>query len=195
VAVRVSWPTTLATQGILLNGHFDTIPGSPGTSDDGVGIAVMLEMLRALTSKDSSPLDYPIVFLFNGAEEWNHQAAHGFITQHRWAKEIQYILNLEAIGAGGKEMVFQCNSGNLAKVYGNVVPHPYASVLAHEMFKYFLFRFASTDWMTLLQYGKHQHMRGLDTAYTTNGYVYHTAYDNMEAVPSKSGPNCSILIV
>jgi Zn-dependent M28 family amino/carboxypeptidase len=169
----------------LINAHFDTIPGSPGASDDGVGVAVMLELLRAITSNSSTPLDYPVVFLFNGAEEWNHQAAHWFITQHPWSPELQYIINLEAIGAGGREMVFQCNSGYLASVYGKSAPYPYASVVAHEMFKHFLYQFASTDWKTLIQYGKHRRMRGLDTAYTTNGYVYHTLHDNTKAVPSK----------
>ncbi len=186
--VKVSWPgKTTNKHGILINAHFDSVPGSPGTSDDGVGVAVMLEIIRAITSSDSTPLDYPVFFLFNGAEEWNHQAAHGFITKHTtWSPEVQYILNLEAIGAGGREVMFQCNSGYLAKLYGKVVPYPYASVLAHEMFKYFLYQFASTDWMTLLKYGKHSHMRGLDTAYTMNGYVYHTTFDNIHAVPSKS---------
>jgi hypothetical protein len=192
IIVKVSRPHTsspnkAAGGGVLINAHFDTVPGSPGSSDDGVGIAVMLEIIRALTtsSETTIPMDIPIFFLFNGAEEWNHQAAHGFITQHRWSSEIQYILNLEAIGAGGREIIFQCNSGYLAKLYGQVAPYPYASVLAHELFKHFLYRFASTDWMTLLKYGKHTHMRGFDTAYTTNGYVYHTSFDNMKAVPSK----------
>jgi hypothetical protein len=38
-------------EGILINAHFDSVPGSPGASDDGVGVAVMLEIIRAITSR------------------------------------------------------------------------------------------------------------------------------------------------
>lgn len=122
--------------------------------------------------------------LFNGAEESNHQAAHGFITQHPWAKNVKYVLNLESIGSGGQEMVFQCNSGRLAEFYSKTAPHPHVSVLAHELFKHLLHRMASTDWSTLLKYGP-KGITGLDTAYVENGFVYHTSFDTADIVPSK----------
>jgi hypothetical protein len=56
---------------ILINAHYDSVPGSPGASDDGVGVAVMLELARVLAS--GPPLQHPVVFLFNGAEESNQQ--------------------------------------------------------------------------------------------------------------------------
>lgn len=50
----------------------------------------MLEILRVL-SRESDVKKNSIIFLFNGAEETPLQASHGFITQHKWAKEIKGI--------------------------------------------------------------------------------------------------------
>ena len=111
----------------------------------------MLEVIRAMSK--GAAMRRPIIFLFNGtydlyteaitsphdihaciythtgAEESNHQAAHGFITQHPFAKSLKYVVNLESIGAGGSELVFQCNSGWLMRFYGLRVPHPHVSVI------------------------------------------------------------------
>lgn len=75
---------------LLINSHYDTVPGSPGGSDDGAMVVVMLEVLRVI-SKSPTPLQNPIVFLFNGAEENPLQASHAFITQHKWAKFIKSV--------------------------------------------------------------------------------------------------------
>ena len=75
---RLSWDDQIKRVGsnevnsaILINAHFDSVPGSPGGSDDGVGVACMLEVARSLGHGPA--LKNPVVFLFNGAEESNHQ--------------------------------------------------------------------------------------------------------------------------
>lgn len=61
---------------------------SPGASDDAASCCVMLEILRVLSQQEKR-LRHSVIFLFNGAEETPLQAAHGFITQHAWAKDIR----------------------------------------------------------------------------------------------------------
>lgn len=78
----------LSNHTLLLNCHFDSVAGSPGASDDAASCCVMLETLRVL-SMQKKRLRHSVVFLFNGAEETPLQAAHGFITQHEWAKNIR----------------------------------------------------------------------------------------------------------
>jgi Zn-dependent M28 family amino/carboxypeptidase len=124
-----------ATQSVLINSHFDSVPTSPGGSDDGINCATMLEVLRKLSREPKRPLNN-LIFLFNGAEETGMKAAHGFITKHKWAKECKVLLNLDAAGAGGKIILFQ--SGPEAPwllTYYSRVPHPYGQAAGEEIFQ------------------------------------------------------------
>lgn len=173
VAVRVSQKGSEKRHAFMVNAHYDSALGSVAASDDAVSCATMLEVIRCL-SGEPHPLqaEHALIFLFNGAEETLLQASHGFITQHPWAKTIRAFLNLEAAGAGGKEIVFQTGPGHpwLAKLYSETVPHPHASVIAQEIFQSGVVP-SDTDFRIFRDFG---HIPGIDTAYFINGYVYHT---------------------
>ncbi len=174
VVARISRRGSNPEHAFMVNAHYDSALGSQGASDDAVSCGTMLEVLRCLAS-EPHPLDdtdNAIIFLFNGAEETMLQASHGFITQHPWAKTIRAFLNLEAAGAGGKEIVFQTGPGHpwLARMYSRVVPYPHASVLAQEVFQAGVIP-SDTDFRIFRDHGK---IPGIDAAYYVNGYVYHT---------------------
>jgi hypothetical protein len=127
VIVKIG-PVKTSRHSLLINCHFDSVVDSPGNfkiffnnyqysiyknmfnnlgaSDDGASCAIMLELFRII-SRFPNPLKNNIIFLFNGAEENMMQASHGFITQHKWASSIRAFINMEACGAGGKEILFQ----------------------------------------------------------------------------------------
>lgn len=171
----------------MINAHYDSALGSVAASDDAISCGTMLEVIRCIVS-GPAPLalssDHALIFLFNGAEETLLQASHGFVTQHPWAGTVRAFLNLEAAGAGGKEIVFQTGPDHpwLARLYSESVPHPHASIIAQEVFQSGIIP-SDTDFRIFREFGN---IPGIDTAYFVNGYVYHTEYDIPAAIPDGS---------
>ncbi|XP_036331812.1 endoplasmic reticulum metallopeptidase 1 isoform X2 [Rhagoletis pomonella] len=178
--IKIGPKDTNSTSYLLVNSHFDSVPHGKGAGDDGTMVAIMLETVRVL-SKSDKPLRNPVVFLFNGAEENPLQASHAFITQHKWAKYIKALINLDSAGSGGREILFQSGPNHpwLMKHYRRAVMHPYASTVAEEMFQRHFIP-SDTDFRIFRDHGR---VPGLDMAHQYNGYVYHTRFDVPEIIP------------
>ncbi|XP_048013228.1 endoplasmic reticulum metallopeptidase 1-like isoform X3 [Megalobrama amblycephala] len=189
IAVKLQ-PKTRAQHFMLANCHFDSVANSPGASDDAVSCSVMLEVLHSLANL-STPLKHGVIFLFNGAEENNLQASHGFITQHPWAQQVRAFVNLEAAGVGGKELVFQTGPENpwLVQAYARAAVHPFASVVGQEIFQSGLIP-SDTDFRIYRDFGN---IPGIDLAFIENGYIYHTKYDTPERIPTDSIQRAGVL--
>ncbi|XP_030388598.1 endoplasmic reticulum metallopeptidase 1 [Scaptodrosophila lebanonensis] len=177
VVVKIASKNSTSVNYLLLNSHYDSEVKSPGAADDGVMTVIMLETLRVI-SRSERPLANPVVFLFNGAEEANMLASHGFITQHRWAPNCKALINLDSTGSGGREVLFQTGPNHpwLVKYYQQSAPHPFSSTVAEELFQN-NFIPSDTDFRVFRDYGS---VPGLDMAHVLNGYVYHTKYDNFQ---------------
>ncbi|XP_064542360.1 endoplasmic reticulum metallopeptidase 1 isoform X1 [Drosophila montana] len=182
VVVKLSEKGNTNENYLLINSHYDSVPGSPGAGDDGSMVVTMLEVMRVIAKSDE-PLAHPIVFLFNGAEENPLQGSHAFITQHKWAKNCKALINLDSAGSGGREILFQSGPNHpwLMKYYRQV-PHPFANTLAEEIFHAGLIP-SDTDFRIFRDYGG---VPGLDMAYIFNGYVYHTKFDRVNVFPRAS---------
>lgn len=96
---------------VLLMAHYDSVAQSPGAADDGLGVAVMLEIARAL-DKDARQRD--VVFLFTDAEEAGLLGTRAFFASHSLAARIGTVINLEARGSTGRAVLFETGPGNAA---------------------------------------------------------------------------------
>ncbi|KAI9497389.1 hypothetical protein BDB00DRAFT_804285 [Zychaea mexicana] len=179
IIVRLSCPETESRacedNAILLNSHFDTTLGSPGATDDGSGVAVMLEIIRVMSRRDWSGYRNSIVFLFNGAEESLQDASHAFITMHEIKDSIRSVVNIDACGTSGREILFQANSREMIDAYKQA-PYPHGTVVANDVFRTGLI-LSDTDFRQFVQYGN---LTGIDMAIYKNSYLYHTHLDLTE---------------
>src|SRR5690625_4655420 len=71
-------PGTDPTGRLYLAAHYDTAQFAPGAGDDSTGVAVMLEVARALTA--SPPLRNDVVLLFTDAEESGGIGSEAFVS-------------------------------------------------------------------------------------------------------------------
>ncbi|KAK5648926.1 hypothetical protein RI129_003818 [Pyrocoelia pectoralis] len=157
---------------LLVNVHFDSAPTSPGGSDDGINCAVALEALRKI---GNSPITYShnIIFLFNGAEEVGLLGAQGFVTQHRWSREVKFLINLDANGVGGKIMLFQAGPKQEQFLkYFSTVSLPHAQVAAEEIYEYLP---SNTDFTVFTKVGRYA---GFDLAFVRDRQKYHSPFDD-----------------
>ncbi|XP_017039094.1 endoplasmic reticulum metallopeptidase 1-like [Drosophila ficusphila] len=186
IVVKLVAKKSVSESYLLINSHFDSKPGSPGSGDDGTMVVVMLEVLRQMVISET-PFEHGIIFLFNGAEENGLQGAHGFITQHKWAANCKALINLEVGGSGGRDLLFQSSPNNpwLMKYYRQYAKHPFATTLAEEIWQSGIIP-SGTDFRIFRDVGN---LPGLDIAQADNGYVYHTAFDTFKVIPGRSIQN------
>src|ERR1044072_6201627 len=71
---------TNSTRALLLVSHYDSVPTGRGASDNGAGVASLLETLVAL--KAQAPLKNDVIFLFTDGEEVGLLGASAFINEH-----------------------------------------------------------------------------------------------------------------
>ncbi|EFJ29171.1 hypothetical protein SELMODRAFT_171078 [Selaginella moellendorffii] len=196
VAVRVSAHNATDDQAsVLVNGHFDSPLGSPGAGDCASCVgksslvlqrpiyvaASMLEVLRYIVDSGWVPPS-PIIFLFNGAEEVFLLASHGFITTHKWRSTVGAVINVEATGASGPDLVVQSGPETWpTRVYAESAVVPGANSVAQDVFPLVP---GDTDYRIFSQ--DFADIPGMDIVFLLNGYVYHTAYDRPEIIASGS---------
>ncbi|KAF9902529.1 hypothetical protein EC991_004821 [Linnemannia zychae] len=192
IVVRLSCGPECDENALLLNAHYDTTLGSPGAVDDGVGVAVMMDVLRVM-SLNPAPKKNSVIFLFNGAEESFQDASHSFIVNHELKGSVRAVVNVEGTGTTGPEILFQANAKIMIDAYGKA-PYPHGTVLANDLFETGII-LGDSDFRIFRDHGN---ITGIDMAIYKNSYLYHTQLDineNMEVgVPQHTGENVLAIV-
>ncbi len=163
---------TTDEKAVALVGHYDTVPPSPGASDDGSAVVSILETLRAL--KSSQPLRNNVIALFSDGEEFGLLGARAFVYQHPWAKDVGVVFNFDARGSSGPVIMFETSPRNgwLIKEFGKAAPHPSANSLSQAIYELMPNK---TDFTVFKEGG----LVGLNFAHIVGRNHYHNPSDNL----------------
>lgn len=157
---------------VLVAAHYDSVPAGPGASDDGSGVAAILEIARAL--KAAPAPRHPVVLLLDEGEEAGLLGAVAFEDGSAEASEIKAVVNMDARGTSGPSYMFETSGANgwLIDAWARLAPRPVTTSLAA-----FLYDQLPND--TDLTIFKRHHLPGLNFAFIGGATHYHTPDDNL----------------
>jgi uncharacterized protein (TIGR03435 family) len=167
------------TRPVMLAAHYDSVTRGPGASDDGNGVAVLLETLRALRAGPALRND--VIFLITDGEEKGLLGAQVFMRDHPWRSEPGITLNFEARGTAGNAFMFETSAGNewLIRDLQSAVPQADATSFAYEIYR----RMPNDTDLTVFKRGG---LAGMNFAYIERPELYHTAQDDVAHLDPRS---------
>ena len=160
---------------VLLAAHYDSVAAGPGASDDGAGVAAVIEIARALQLLPRP--HHSIVLLVDDGEEAGLLGARAFVEFHPWAKDVRAAVNLDARGTSGSSLMFETGSANewAVRLYARGVSRPETSSLFYAVYK----RLPNDTDFTVFKSAGYQ---GMNFAIVGNVVHYHTPLDNISNV-------------
>ncbi|KAH9288162.1 hypothetical protein KI387_032279, partial [Taxus chinensis] len=178
VVMRVTpkYTTDAENNAVLVSSHIDTVFSTEGAGDCSSCVAVMLELARGL-SHWAHGFKHAVIFLFNTGEEEGLDGAHSFITQHPWTSTIRTVVDVEAMGIGGKSSLFQGGRDPwIVEAFAHVAKYPSAQIVSQDIFHSGAIK-SATDFQV---YKEVAGLSGLDFAYMDFSSVYHTKNDKLD---------------
>ncbi|HSS44228.1 MAG TPA: M28 family peptidase, partial [Thermoanaerobaculia bacterium] len=165
-------PGTAGIKAVLLCAHYDSVGAGPGASDDGMGVAALLEVARTL--KMSPPLRNPVVFLIDDGEESGLLGAEAFAADDPRAGQIGAVVNVDDRGSSGASLLFETSENNrwLVRLAAAALPRPNTSSVFSTVYK----RMPNDTDLTVF---REKGMAGVNFACVGDVAHYHTPLDNV----------------
>ncbi|MBI2391919.1 MAG: M28 family peptidase [Deltaproteobacteria bacterium] len=160
-----------STGSVLLVAHADSVGAGPGASDDGAGVAALLEVARAI--RGASPRNDVLLAVLEG-EELGLLGAEAFVRTDPHAGDVRVVINLEARGTRGPASLFQTSRAGGAWVA--LATRGLARPVGSSLFATVYERMPNdTDLTVFLKHGK----AGLNFAFSGGVEGYHTPLDDL----------------
>jgi hypothetical protein len=159
---------------LLIAAHYDSVAAGPGASDDGLGMATVVETARALRGER---FRNPIVFLITDAEEMGLIGAEAFVADEQLLKSAAAVINIEARGTNGASTMFETSARNrwLIRALAHTLPRPATTSLFASIYD-----MLPND--TDLTVFKRAGLAGVNFANIGGVQRYHTRLDNLAHV-------------
>ncbi|WP_405690180.1 M20/M25/M40 family metallo-hydrolase [Streptomyces sp. NBC_00057] len=123
-----------STGRVMLVAHTDSVVTGPGASDDGLGVASLLEIARVL--KQGAQPRNDVVLLFTDAEEIGQLGARAFVRDLPKAdRGRDVVVNLDARGTSGRVVMFETGAHSSAVVAALSDTPPVATSLSDEVYR------------------------------------------------------------
>lgn len=163
---------------LLLVSHYDSNIAGPGASDDGIGVAAMIEVAALLRGER---LQRPVTFLFNEGEETGLNGARAFLDHDPSAPLVDILINLEARGTTGPAIMFETSRPNAAAIraFARGTRRPFANSLSTDFYRLIP---NSTDVAVF----EERPWTILNFAIIGNETRYHSAGDDLAALDRRS---------
>ncbi|MCF1599567.1 M20/M25/M40 family metallo-hydrolase [Streptomyces muensis] len=169
--IRATIPGTDPTGRVLLVAHYDSVELGPGATDDGHGVAAILETVRALRSGPAPRND--VTVLFTDGEEPGMVGAQAYATSSELGDpDRTVVLNLESRGTSGRVVMFETGPHNSALVPALSGHVPVTTSLAYEVYRLLP---NYTDFTAFRQAG----LTGMNFANVAGSANYDTSQDNL----------------
>jgi hypothetical protein len=160
---------------IAVMAHYDSVPFSPGASDDGAGTVALLETARVLAAGPQPARD--VLFLITDGEEFGLTGAQLFFDGHPMARRIGMVVNAEARGAKGRATMFQTSPGNAALVslWADHAISPSGNSMSDAIYRILP---NDTDMSVSLDRG----VAGINAAFIGGHFDYHSTTDSVAMI-------------
>jgi Peptidase family M28 len=164
-------PVPAGKTAVLLSAHYDSVAAGPGASDDGAGVAAVLEIARILAARPA-PRN-PIVLLVTDGEEAGLLGAQLFTREHDLARHVWAAVNMDSRGTSGPSLMFETGSANawLMHLYARAVSQPITNSLSYFIYK----KLPNNTDFSIFKEASYQ---GFNLAFIGDVARYHTPLDN-----------------
>ncbi|CAK5277279.1 unnamed protein product [Mycena citricolor] len=168
VKIEGTDPEYSSSGGVLLSAHYDSVSSAAGATDDGMGVATLIQLVDYFTKHRPRRT---VVFNINNGEEDGLLGAMSFL-KHPWSNLTDVFLNLEGAASGGRPLLFRASGGPVLRAFHP--SHPHANILSSDGFARGAIS-SGTDFTVYTAVG----ISGLDLAFYRGRSKYHTKFDSI----------------